>query len=76
MAEKIFPTSVHGELATLPKILPNFEGLTDFYDSEYFNENLTYDGKDLFIQYEKDHIQVRLWAPMASKVNFQLYTSA
>ena len=73
MAEKLIPITVHGELTTLPKILPSFEGLTDFYDSEFFKENLTYEGKDLFIQYEEDHIHVRLWAPMATKVNFQLY---
>lgn len=60
MAEKLIPTTVHGELTTLPKILPSFEGLTDFYDSEFFKENLTYEGKDLFIQYEEDHIHVRL----------------
>lgn len=76
MAEKILPTTLTGDYGTHPKILPNYEGLADFYDSEYFKENLTYDGKDLFVQYEEDHIHVRLWAPMAHKVNFLLFNKA
>lgn len=76
MAEIKLPSTVHGELSTYPKILPNFEGLTDFYDSTFFQEHLTYDGRDLFIHYEEDHIHVRLWAPMATQVLFQLYTRA
>lgn len=76
MAEKILPSIGQGELSTYPKILPNFEGLTDFYDSDFFKENLIYEGSDLFVRYEADHIHVRLWAPMANKVNFLLFNKA
>lgn len=76
MAEKRFDVNRKEPKKSFPKILPNFEGLTDFYDSDFFKEHLLYEGTDLGVTFTEDHIQVKLWAPMASRVYFLLYKKA
>ena len=56
----------YGEKAVVP---------TDIFDSEYFIENYTYDGDDLGAIINGDSTTFKVWAPTASKVVLNLFTS-
>ncbi len=61
------------EEIAIPQILPDFRKATEFYDSEYFNEQLIYNGDDLGVTYGIEGIRVRFWAPLAQSVNLLLW---
>ena len=48
---------------------------TSIFDSEYFIENYTYDGDDLGAIINGDKTTFKVWAPTASKVVLNLFTS-
>ena len=52
------------------KVLP-----TDIFDTEYFIQNYTYDGDDLGATINGDSTTFKVWAPTASKVVLNLFTS-
>ena len=56
----------YGEKAVVP---------TSIFDSEYFIENYTYDGDDLGAIINGDKTTFKVWAPTASKVVLNLFTS-
>ena len=56
----------YGEKAVVP---------TSIFDSEYFIENYTYDGDDLGAVINGDKTTFKVWAPTASKVVLNLFTS-
>lgn len=64
------------ETVQIPQLLPDFTKLTEFYDSDYFKENLIYDGDDLGLTYGVEGIRLKFWAPVASSVNLLLYQNA
>ena len=64
------------ETVQIPQLLPDFRKLTEFYDSNYFKENLIYDGDDLGLTYGVEGIRLKFWAPVASSVNLLLYQNA
>ncbi|MBO1264123.1 type I pullulanase [Proteiniclasticum sp. SCR006] len=64
------------EAVQIPQLLPDFRKLTEFYDSDYFKENLIYDGDDLGLTYGVEGIRLKFWAPVASSVNLLLYQNA
>ncbi|WP_312649250.1 type I pullulanase [Proteiniclasticum sp.] len=64
------------EEIAIPQILPDFQKTTEFYDSEYFNTHLIYDGDDLGVTYGIEGIRIRFWAPLAQSVNLLLYQNA
>ncbi|MBQ8414946.1 MAG: type I pullulanase [Clostridia bacterium] len=56
----------YGEKAVVP---------TDVFDSDYFLENYIYDGDDLGAIINGDSTTFKVWAPTASKVVLNLFTS-
>ncbi len=56
----------YGEKAAVP---------TKIFDSEYFKTNFHYDGNDLGAHINGDSTTFKVWAPTASKVVLDLYTS-
>ena len=48
---------------------------TGIFDTEYFLSNLTYDGKDLGATIHGDSTTFKVWAPTASRVVLNLFTS-
>ncbi|MBQ8716914.1 MAG: hypothetical protein IJY43_03580, partial [Clostridia bacterium] len=56
----------YGEKAVVP---------TSIFDSEFFIENYTYDGDDLGAIINGDKTTFKVWAPTASKVVLNLFTS-
>ncbi|NCC79605.1 MAG: type I pullulanase [Clostridia bacterium] len=64
------------ETVQTPQLLPDFRKLTEFYDSDYFKENLIYDGDDLGLTYGVEGIRLKFWAPVATSVNLLLYQNA
>ncbi len=48
---------------------------TSVFDSEYFIENLTYDGDDLGATINGDNTTFKVWAPTASSVVLNLFTA-
>ena len=56
----------YGEKAVVP---------TSIFDSEYFIENYTYDGDDLGAIINGDKTTFKVWAPTASQVVLNLFTS-
>ena len=56
----------YGEKAVVP---------TSIFDSDYFIENFTYDGDDLGAVISGDSTTFKVWAPTASKVVLNLFTS-
>ncbi|MBO7196566.1 MAG: type I pullulanase [Clostridia bacterium] len=48
---------------------------TDIFDSEYFIQNYTYDGNDLGAVIDGENTTFKVWAPTASKVVLNLFTS-
>ena len=56
----------YGEKAVVP---------TSIFDSNYFIENYTYDGDDLGAVINGDSTTFKVWAPTASKVVLNLFTS-
>ena len=56
----------YGETAVVP---------TSIFDSDYFIENYTYDGNDLGAVINGDNTTFKVWAPTASKVVLNLFTS-
>ena len=56
----------YGEKAVVP---------TKVFDSDYFIENYTYDGNDLGAVINGDKTTFKVWAPTASKVVLNLFTS-
>ena len=47
----------------------------NIYSTEYFESEYTYEGNDLGATWSKDSTAFRLWAPTASAVSVNLYTS-
>lgn len=47
--------------------------MTQILGSEYFDNELAYDGDDLGAVYTKDSTTFKVWAPMASEVSLNLY---
>lgn len=56
----------YGEKAIVP---------TDIFDTKYFIENFTYDGGDLGAIINGDSTTFKVWAPTASRVVLNLFTS-
>ena len=48
---------------------------TDIFDTKYFIDNFTYDGNDLGAIINCDRTTCKLWAPTASKVTLNLFSS-
>lgn len=59
----------------VPAILvyPEARLLTDFYDSDEFQENFLYPGDDLGITFNGDTVKIRIWSPLADGIDLLLF---
>lgn len=53
--------------------MENKKNLGEWYSSEEFERQYTYDGEDLGAEWTKEHTTFRVWAPTAEKVELHLY---
>ena len=59
----------------LPAMATKYVGISSYYSSAEFEELYTYTGDDLGATWSKESTFFRLWAPTASSVKINLYTS-
>ena len=48
--------------------------LKRLYESAYFIDEQTYEGKDLGVTYGRDKTTFKVWAPVAKEVSLNLYS--
>ena len=59
----------------LPAMAAEVEGLSTYYSSAEFEEEFTYGGDDLGATWTAEQTSFRVWAPTASDVRINLYTT-
>ena len=59
----------------MPALAEEYDGLSSYYSSPAFEAEFTYEGDDLGATWSKESTFFRLWAPTASGVKINLYTS-
>jgi len=59
----------------IPAMAAETEGLSSYYSSGEFEAEFTYEGDDLGATWTKESTFFRLWAPTASEVKVNLYTT-
>ena len=59
----------------LPAMAAEVEGLSTYYSSAEFEADFTYGGDDLGATWTAEETSFRVWAPTASDVRINLYTT-
>ncbi len=59
----------------MPVLATEYEGQSSYYSSAEFEAEFTYEGNDLGATWSKESTFFRLWAPTATAVKLNLYTS-